>query len=86
MLSHPPLSAITALLSCSLAQCRAVCPQPGSAAKGSFLLRDAIIGFETPVLKPTKADSEGRFGLRVTPAPSGRHYMLRASSEEERRV
>jgi len=60
--------------------------QPGSAAKGSFLLRDAIIGFETPVLKPTKSDSEGRFGLRVTPATSGRHYMLRASSEEERRV
>jgi len=60
--------------------------QVGTPPKGQLSLRDAIIGFEPPIEKPSKSDGDGRFGLRITPASGARNYVLRAVSEEERRV
>ena len=58
-------------------------------AKHTLSLRDALVAFEPdrePDKKPSKGDAQPLFGLRLTPAGSARHYLLRFSSDEERRI
>ena len=57
--------------------------------KHTLSLRDALIAFEPdrePDKKSSKGDPQPLFGLRLTPANSTRHYLLRFSSDEERRI